>query len=1037
MTPLVRALILLASLLQSAVSPIDSSTRVVKTMRGGETHAYEIPLAAGQFLWVTVDQRGIDVGVAAADPQGRSIAFSDNPNGPFGPEPMAIIADQTGTYRVDVSARLATAPAATYELRVEALRPATNADQEHVSALRAFAEGQRLRALNTAESRIEAVAQYEQALVFFRASGDRFNEVLTAYRIGLVRANSSDFRSALGSLLAVMPLATALGEPNMTASVVNLSGGAFDALGDLGNALTYYGDARARFRALGNLNGEAAALNNIGKIAYDTADWQTALDNFTQALHLFETAEDAARQSIALRNIGQIHMQLGDVPQALVYFQRALPLRRTAGDKAGQAEILTSIGAAYVELGQRQDALAAYDEALALRRSVGDPRGLAQTLAGIGAAHAAFGDLPVAATTYDSALPLLRSGADRRELGLLLNRIADVQNRLQQPAGALAVYREGLEIFESLGDKQNESRALQGMAQAQRDLGDLASARGLIARAVSQLERVRAGVVTQEMRATYLAAQQDAYQLAIDIEMRGGNHAAALAMSERARARSLLELLSEARVDIRRGVDGRLLDREKELARLIDAKAERLMRLPAGTAGQTRSAAFKKEIGDFDAEYERVRAEIRKTSPAFAALVQPQPLAPLAIQQLLDEDTVLIEYSLGRDRSYAWAVRPSSLHGYTLPPRDVIEEAARAVYGLITARSTSRAGESLRAKQERIGEADRRTPAAVEALSRLVLTPLQLDLGHKRIVVVSDGALQYVPFAILTLSQTAASPRPLLADAEIVSAPSASTVGAQRAAVAARPPAAKGIAIIADPVFSARDVRVRIDRGSAIAERAPAGNAADTRILAHLADTGGGIGSPTIPRLPFTADEARQIESVAGGMSHLTALGFQASRATTLDPDLANYRYVHFATHGYLDAERPDLSALVLSMVDAQGHPQDGFLRARDVYNLNLPAELVVLSACETGLGKEIRGEGLVGLTRGFMYAGAARVAVSLWSVSDRATADLMRAFYQAMLKDGQRPAAALRAAQLDVLKQKGWSAPYFWAAFVLQGDWK
>ncbi|MGH9854334.1 MAG: CHAT domain-containing protein, partial [Blastocatellia bacterium] len=155
------------------------------------------------------------------------------------------------------------------------------------------------------------------------------------------------------------------------------------------------------------------------------------------------------------------------------------------------------------------------------------------------------------------------------------------------------------------------------------------------------------------------------------------------------------------------------------------------------------------------------------------------------------------------------------------------------------------------------------------------------------------------------------------------------------------------------------------------------------------------------------------------------------------DAELGQYRFVHFATHGYLDSEQPELSALVLSLVNDRGARQNGFLRTHEIYNLKLPAEMVTLSACETGLGKEIRGEGLVGLTRGFMYAGAKRVVVSLWALNDRATAELMARFYRKMLKDGLRPAAALRMAQVELSKQPQWRAPYFWAGFVLQGEWR
>jgi CHAT domain-containing protein len=213
----------------------------------------------------------------------------------------------------------------------------------------------------------------------------------------------------------------------------------------------------------------------------------------------------------------------------------------------------------------------------------------------------------------------------------------------------------------------------------------------------------------------------------------------------------------------------------------------------------------------------------------------------------------------------------------------------------------------------------------------------------------------------------------------------------------------------------------------------------ETRILEHLAagDAASTNGQLQIPRLPFTRQEADRIMKLASTKNSLEALDFRASLATATSPELGRYRYLHFATHGYLDSEHPELSAIVLSLVDRNGQPEAGFLRANDIYNLKLPADLVVLSACETGLGKEIRGEGIVGLTRGFMYAGVPRVIVSLWSVNDRATEELMAAFYQKLLKDKLPPAEALRQAQIAMLRSGRWSSPYYWAAFVQQGEWR
>jgi CHAT domain-containing protein len=198
----------------------------------------------------------------------------------------------------------------------------------------------------------------------------------------------------------------------------------------------------------------------------------------------------------------------------------------------------------------------------------------------------------------------------------------------------------------------------------------------------------------------------------------------------------------------------------------------------------------------------------------------------------------------------------------------------------------------------------------------------------------------------------------------------------------------------------------------------------------------GGHGGGGLPRLRFTRREADAILAAAPGAG-LRALDFRASRATAASASLRDYRFVHFATHGMLDSLHPELSGLVLSLVDAEGRPQNGYLDLQDVYNLDLPAELVVLSACETALGRAVSGEGLVGLTRGFMYAGAQRVVASLWRVDDVATAELMGRFYRAMLRGGRRPADALRQAKVDMWKQGEWRSPYYWAAFEMQGEWR
>lgn len=224
-----------------------------------------------------------------------------------------------------------------------------------------------------------------------------------------------------------------------------------------------------------------------------------------------------------------------------------------------------------------------------------------------------------------------------------------------------------------------------------------------------------------------------------------------------------------------------------------------------------------------------------------------------------------------------------------------------------------------------------------------------------------------------------------------------------------------GAAVIADPVYGPDDARVRRQRSGV--------RAADSQ--------------SSFQRLLFSADEAETILSVSGAQPNLKALDFQSNRELALSGELSKYRIVHFSTHGVLDSRRPELSGLVLSQVNEKGEPRDGFLRLHEIYSLRLNADLVVLSACQTGLGKQVQGEGLIGLTRGFMHAGAPRVVASLWQVDDAATAALMKRFYHGMLERKLPAAAALRAAQLELMKTKAWRSPYYWGAFVLQGEWR
>ena len=851
-------------------------------------------------------------------------------------------------------------------------------------------------------------------------------------------------------------------------------------MGEPQRAMEYYGQAFALVSDINNRSLQGDVLNNIGAIYFSQSDTLKALDYYNQALKIRRVLNDPAAIANTLSNIANVYTIMGEQERALQYLEESLVLRQKAKDIRGEAIALYYIGYTYASLGDMTKALEFYNQALPLRRAVGDRRGEALTLKNIGVALNSRGELQKALTYLQQALDLQRTIKDRRSEALTLEQIGSVHTQSGSLVLANQFYSEALTASQAVGDKRIEATVLKGMARVARERGDLDISRKYIEESIAKIETVR-GQVDIQMRASFTGVQHSAYEFYIDLLMRMHRlnpakelDRMALQVSERSRARSLLESLSETSANIRQGVDAELLQRERTLSQQINAKAERLMQARGQQNAKDRVSTLNKELYELEDQYAQTQAAIRKANPGYAAITQPQSLDVPAIQKELDANTLLLEYALGEERSFVWAVTNNSLTSYELPKQSEIKPVAQQVYEALTARTLIVNGETASAKQARIHQADAQFSEASTKLSAMLLAPLAAQLGNKRLVIVADGALQYVPFGALPecglgiadcglaaslALQSVANPSeqnvprrdvrpsairnpnsaiPLIVNHEIITLPSASTIAVMRKELVGRTIAPKMLAVIADPVFSNEDERAKISQVK-LARTAASETAA--RSIAHTEEKAPVqqpmMGGLKIPRLPFTHQEADQLFALAPKATSLRATDFKASRATVFDPALSQYRYLHFATHGLLDSERPGLSALVLSMVNEQGQAEDGFLRAHELYNLKLPAELVVLSACQTGLGKEIKGEGLVGLTRGFMYAGAARVVVSLWSVNDKATAELMTKFYRHMLTENQRPAAALRAAQVEMWKQKQWQAPYYWAAFVLQGEWK
>jgi CHAT domain-containing protein/tetratricopeptide (TPR) repeat protein len=755
-------------------------------------------------------------------------------------------------------------------------------------------------------------------------------------------------------------------------------------------------------------------------------EFQEALDGFEAALSDLRPMGDAVWIGASLTGIAQAYADLAETGRALEYWREAFDIFESAGLKTVAVDVLVDLGSTYLATGDESSARECFEHALALGAELGIQRWEAVALRYLGAVHLRRHDPSEALPLLEASMAAQRAFDDPTLAAQTRADLGEVRLLLGDPSRAALRFDEALAFSRKASDRVTEARGLFGLARTAAGVDRLETARRHVESALKVADSLRTATENLDLRAAYLASVYHYSEFLMDVLMQlhrtspsEGLDADAFEASERARARSLLDRLTEAGVDLRQGVDPALLRREQMLQSAFDDWAFR----QRGGDGDESAETLATEYRDLEERYAQVQAQIRSQSPRYAALVKPRPLSLTEVQEeVLDEKTLLLEYALGEERSYLWVVTKRDHASYELPPRAEIEKAARRAYGLLTARLT-RSRDGRDRSRQRIEAEDDAYWVEAAGLSDMLLAPVARRVAGKRILVVADGALQYLPLAALPVPGSSTNPVPMMIEHEVVNLPSASVLAVQRRERRDRAPSGKTVAVLADPVYERDDPRLATEDDGG--QSGQIGTDANRDSLLGF------------PRLAATRREAADILRAAPEGTTLRALGFEASRPTALSPDLARYGIVHFATHAVLDDENPGRSGIVLSMFDRRGQAQDGFLRLHDIYGLDLSARMVVLSACDTALGEEIRGEGLVGLVRGFMHAGAERVMASLWKVDDEATGELMRRFYREMFENGRPPAAALRQAQLSIREERRWRSPFYWAAFVLQGEWR
>ncbi len=1004
------------------VQKLEQGKPIEMELKGGEGHAYELALQAGEYAYVIADQRGVDVAVRLIGPDGKRIVKVDSPNGDKGPEPVHEVAKTAGSYRIEVVCENAKAEPGKYEIRLEALRSATDVDKKRTSAEIMLIQAGELRGAG-ADGPQRALTVYRQTLPLWKELGEKDREAETLFRIGWVSRDLGDADGTIDVMEQAGSLYRELGNQKREGVILNFLSTAYLQRGDHASALDRAGRALTIFQTLNDQGGQASALNSQASILGSAGQTQKALDAYQAALTSARHAKNLDEEAVALYGIGDIRIDQGKPESALDSLEQALEIYRSLKSARPAANTRRRIANALQRLRRFDEALANLNKALDIYKSVGDLQGQSITLDSVGTLDLLSGKETQAAAAYQEALALARKVKDPFNEASALTNLGRYAYATGNAHQALVWHDQAVAIFQSIGNPSvAQTSALYGSARAMHDLGDFKGAQVRLEQVRKNVELLREETDSMDLRTAYFASKQHYYDLHIDVlmhlhevEPQPGYAAAAFEINEGRRARGLLEMLAESKAGIRNGADPALVGQEDELKQQINGLDSSLRRARA-TKEADHITALETQQRKLLAELDAVQSEIRRRNPKYAALTRPEPLSLEQVRKsVLEHNTQLLVYSLGDERSFLWSIPQSGeIKTYVLPARPLIENMARKAY------------ESLR---HRSGVSRQANKHWAHDLSEMLIKPVAADLLTKRLLIIADGALQYLPFAALPDPRSPGGEMPLLLNHEIVSLPSASVLYTLRQELSDRDLAPRRVAVIADPVFGLDDPRLG---GKSPAAEATRSALADPDLSRSSED----IGLNRLERLTFTEEEAASIRDLVGEDQRFEALGFNATRSMVMSGALKRYRVLHFATHGILNSKHPELSGLVLSEFDSEGKPQEGFLRSYEILNLDLRAELAVLSACQTGLGAEIRGEGLVGLTHSFMYAGVPRVIVSLWSVNDRGTAELMSRFYRALFKHHLAPSAALRCAQLSMLKKKEWEDPYYWAPFIFQGEW-
>lgn len=782
----------------------------------------------------------------------------------------------------------------------------------------------------------------------------------------------------------------------------------------------------------GNLRSQTFALIVLGDAHQRMGEWQSAVKYFLEAEKLFPENLDLFEKAVLNNRLGFYNLAYNELNQAKKYFQKSFELYDKIGNSEGRSELLTELGQIAVRQKNYEEAMRCFDQSREIAEKANDPIALGVLDLKIGDTYFERGDYSLAEKYYLNSLDhykklgiTYRTAEVQERLGLVFEKKNEYQKAREKYLLALGMNRKILSKFA-------QAQTLFNLARLDNLQNRMESALGNIREAIKLTESSQGETANSQLKRSFFSDVFDRYELYINLLMKARrrfpteNYAIeALQAAEKSRARVILENISLSEANFTTDADAETVKREKEIRVLMNAKADELTDLLSQNVDKSEIEKLDNEIDELDHELEEIKARLKQESPVYSAIKNPTPFDVAEFQKnILDEKSLLLEFSFGEEESYLWLIGKMETGVFVLPARGRIEAKIQTLRELLSAREMIK-DESIETYQARIAQADKDYWIAAKELSRDLFGQVADKFAENRLIIVPDGKLKYFPVSALPLPD-AESEEPILLSHEVVYEPSASTLFILTNNKNQLP--TKDLLVFSDPVFSENDPRI-------LTKEKTEENSNSETILTEKYRFAESLN--TLERLEASKKEADSIVNIIGASNTDNFSGFSANRERLFNTQIGNYKIIHFATHGLLNEERPELSGIVLSRFNEQGQKLEEFVRLQDIYGLKLNSDLVVLSACETGIGKEIRGDGLMSLNNAFLQVGAKSVMSSLWKVEDGATLELMKNFYAFMANENITPSKALQKAKIKMRRDERYKSPFYWAAFTVQGNFR